>query len=555
MTERFDHIVVGGGSAGCVAAARLVASGARVLLLEGGHSHRHPLLDMPPGIFKMINGSKFMRYHKTVPQEHLDGRQHDIPQANVLGGGSSVNAQVYMRGRSSDYDAWHEVLRGDNAYPGWRWADVLPHFRAMEGNNRLNNDLHGADGPLLVSDPGHINDFSRWFIQAVQALGEPYNHDFNGPAQRGVGFYQFMNRRGKRSSAAYAFIAPLDGDPRFTLRLNARVRRIDIENGRAVGVTYRDKAGVERRARTDGEVIVAAGSLVTPQLMMLSGVGPADELRRHGIPCLADLPGVGQNLVDHPEVPIIAMANGRHGYYKQGVGWRMLLNGLHFKLFGSGPILSAGVEAGAFVNPTDPGAEPTIQAFCVPIVYLDRDTLTLVKDTYGLTVTTVVVKPKSRGSVRLASANPDDMPLVSPNLLSHPDDARAMIDGQRFFLRAFQTSPLKERIGSIAIPSPDDLSDEALMRHCKRFVKTNYHPAGTCRMGAADDPLAVLDSQLRVRGVEGLRVCDLSAMPDINAGNTNAPAMMMGSRCAAFVAEGAGLRAAPEHDLPVARAG
>jgi choline dehydrogenase-like flavoprotein len=191
----------------------------------------------------------------------------------------------------------------------------------------------------------------------------------------------------------------------------------------------------------------------------------------------------------------------------------------------------------------------------VPIVYLDRDTLGLVQDTYGLTITTVVVKPKSRGFVRLRSADPDAMPLVSPNLLSHADDARAMIDGQRFFLRAFQTSPLKERIASIAIPSPDDLSDEAIMRHCKRFVKTNYHPAGTCRMGAADDPLAVLDSQLRVRGVEGLRICDLSAMPDINAGNTNAPAMMMGSRCAEFVAEGAGLRAFPEHDLPTARTG
>jgi choline dehydrogenase-like flavoprotein len=535
MTERFDHIVVGGGSSGCVAAARLVAAGRRVLLLEGGHSHRHPLLDMPPGIFKMINGSKYMRYHQTVPQEHLDGRVHDIPQANVLGGGSSVNAQVYMRGRPSDYEAWHEQLRGDNDYPGWRWADVLAHFRGMEGNNRLHNDLHGAEGPLLVSDPGHITDFSRWFVQAVQALGEPYNHDFNGPSQRGVGFYQFMNRRGKRSSAAYAFIAPLEGDPNLTLRLNARVRRVEVENGRAVGVTYRDAKGVERRAFADGDVILAAGALVTPQLLMLSGLGPAAQLKEHGIATLVDLPGVGQNLVDHPEVPIIAKANGRHGYYRQGVGWRMLLNGLHFKLFGSGPILSAGVEAGAFVNPADPDGEPTIQAFCVPIVYLDRDTLTLVEDTYGLTITTVVVKPKSRGFVRLRSGNPDDMPLVSPNLLSHPDDARAMLDGQRFFLRAFETSPLKERIANVAIPAPGDLSDEALMRHCKRFVKTNYHPAGTCRMGAASDMDAVLDSRLRVRGVENLRVCDLSAMPDINAGNTNAPAMMMGSRCAEFI--------------------
>jgi len=246
--------------------------------------------------------------------------------------------------------------------------------------------------------------------------------------------------------------------------------------------------------------------------------------------------------VDHPEVPMIAIANGRHGYYKQGVGWRMIRNGLRFKLFGAGPILSAGVEAGAFVNPADPDAEPTIQAFCVPIVYLDRDTLTLVKDGYGMTITTVVVKPRSRGFVRLRSADPDDMPLVSPNLLQHPADVQTMIAGQRFFLRAFGTSPLKERIRAVAIPDPTDLSDEAILRHCKRFVKTNYHPAGTCRMGAPGDGMAVLDSRLRVRGIEHLRVCDLSAMPDINAGNTNAPAMMLGSRCAEFISGKAAAR-------------
>ena len=535
MTENYDYIVVGGGSSGCVAAARLVTDGgARVLVLEAGHSHRHPLLDMPPGIFKMINGSKYMRYHKTVPQEHLGGRMHDIPQANVLGGGSSVNAQVYMRGRPSDYDEWHQLLRGDNDYPGWRWADVLPHFRGMEGNNRLHDERHGANGPLLVSDPGYINDFSRWFVQAVQALGEPYNHDFNGPTQRGVGFYQFMNRRGKRSSAAYAFLAPLADDPRLTIRLNASVRRIDIEDGAARGVTYRDAKGAERRAVAGQEVIVAAGALVTPQLLMLSGIGPADQIAAHGIACLADLPGVGENLIDHPEVPIIAMASGPYGYYRQGVGWRMILNGLQFRLFGTGPITSAGVEAGAFVNPTDREGEPTIQAFCVPIVYLDRDTLDLVQDTFGLTVTTVVIKPKSRGFVRLRSSDPEEMPLVSPNLLMDPRDARAMVEGQRFFLRAFQTSPLAERIQRVAIPDPDDLSDEAIMAHCRRFVKTNYHPSGTCRMGPPGDPMAVLDSKLRVRGVERLRVCDLSAMPNINAGNTNAPAMMLGSRCAEF---------------------
>jgi choline dehydrogenase-like flavoprotein len=313
------------------------------------------------------------------------------------------------------------------------------------------------------------------------------------------------------------------------------VQRINIENARAVGVTYRDEKNQERTVFADGEVILGAGALVTPQLLMLSGIGPAAQLRRHGIQCLVDLPGVGENLIDHPEVPIVSVANGRYGYYKQGEGWRMLLNGVQFKLFGTGPILSAGVEAGAFVNPTDRSAEPTIQAFCVPIVYLDRDTLDLLPNTYGLTVTTVVIKPKSRGFVRLASANPADMPLVSPNLLSDPVDARTMIESQRFFLRAFQTSPLKERIREICIPDPANLTDEAVIKHCKRFVKTNYHPSGTCRMGPSHDPTAVLDACLRVRGVEALRVCDLSAMPNINAGNTNAPAMMMGSRCADLI--------------------
>jgi len=538
MNESFDHIVVGGGSAGCVAAARLASEGgARVLLLEAGYSNRHPLLDMPPGIFKMINGSKFMRYHKTTPQEHLDGRVHDIPQGNVLGGGSSVNAQVYMRGRPSDYDEWQEILRVNNDNVGWGWDDVLPYFRGMESNNRLNNELHGTAGPMLVSDPGHIDQMSRWFVQAVQSLGEPFNPDFNGSKQRGVGFYQFMNRHGKRSSAAYAYVLPLKDNPNLTVRLHAEVMRVVIEKGRATGVEYREKSGNVRIVKASGEVIVAAGALVTPKLLMLSGVGPAKHLQQFGIAVNAHLQGVGQNLIDHPEVPITALANGPYGYYKQGTGLRMLKNALQFKLFGSGPVTSAGVEAGAFVNPDNPEAPPTIQAFCVPIVYLDRDTMGLVDDGYGLTITTVVVKPKSRGEVRLSSSDPFAMPLVSPNLLKHPDDMKAMVAGQKFFVKAFQASPLAQRIDRIAIPSPDDVSGSALTAHCKRFVKTNYHPASTARMGADSDPMAVLDSRMRVRGIDNLRVCDMSAVPNINAGNTNAPAMMLGDRCADLIME------------------
>ena len=481
MTKGYDYVLIGGGSAGAAAAAGLVNGGARVLLLEAGHSNHHPLLDMPPGIFKMINGSKFMRYHKTEPQEHLGGRAHDIPQGHVLGGGSSVNAQVYMRGRPSDYDAWDTILRGSNDGVGWGWNDVLPYFRKMEGNNRLNNDLHGTDGPVLVSDPGHIDDISRWFVQSVQHLGEPFTNDFNGPKQRGVGFYQFTNRAGRRSSSAYAFLEPLENNPNLTVKLHAEVTKIIFKNGRAQAVTYKDKSG-ENKAEVDGEVVLAAGALVSPKVLMLSGIGPEDHLRQNAIDVVHPLPGVGQNLIDHPEVPITAFANGPYGYFKQGDGWRMLGNGLQFKMFGSGPVTSAGVEAGAFVNPGDPEADPTIQAFCVPIVYLDRDALQEVKDDYGVTVTTVVVKPKSRGHVRLRSADPFEMPSVSPNLLKHEDDMAEMIRGQRYFRRVFETKPLSNRIRSIVIPQSDD--DETLRAHCKRFVKTNYHPAGTCKNGS-----------------------------------------------------------------------
>jgi choline dehydrogenase-like flavoprotein len=444
-----------------------------------------------------------------------------------------------MRGRPSDYEEWDDLLRGNNAGARWDWASVLPHFRGMEGNNRLYDERHNSEGPLLVSDPGHIDDVSRWFVQTMQGLGLPFTPDFNGPSQKGVGFYQFMNRRGKRSSAAYAFIEPLAKDPKLTLKLNAAASRLLIEKERARGVVYTDAAGTQHTAHADADIIVSSGALVSPKLLMLSGIGPADELARHEISCVVDLPGVGENLIDHPEVPIIATTNGPYGYYKQGEGWRMIRNGLHFKLFGAGTILSAGVEAGAFVNPADPEGEPTIQAFCVPHVYLDRDILTLVENTYGLTVTTVVVKPKSRGFVKLRSADPKDMPIVSPHLLKHPDDMKEMIAGQRYFLQAFHTRPLADRIKTVAVPKQDELSDEALAKHCRRFVKTNYHPAGTCRMGPDSDRMAVLDAAMRVRGVDGLRVADMSVCPNINAGNTAAPAMMLGDRCAGFILEAA----------------
>jgi len=536
--EHYDNIVIGGGSSGCTAAADLVRAGRKVLLLEAGYSNRHPLIDLAPGMFKLIGNSRYMTYHKTPPQPQLDGREHDIPQGNVLGGGSSVNAQVYIRGRASDYDTWNAGLRQGGNAPRWDWQTMLPYFRGMEGNDRLTGDLHGADGPLMVSDPGHVDDTSRWFVQSMQALGVPYSHDFNGARQTGTGFYQFTNRKGRRASAARVMIDPIRDNPNLTLRLRARVDRLVIEGGTCTGVLWSDAGGVQHHARAASDVIVAAGALVTPKVLMLSGLGPADQLRRHGIAVVADLPGVGANLVDHPEIPIIARANGPYGYFRQGNGLRMLRHGLNFMAFGTGPINSVGFEAGAFVNPDDPAGEPTIQGFFVPIMYLDRDLQNVMKEGHGMTITTVLVRPKSRGSVTLRSANPADLPVVSPNLLSHPEDMDRQIAGQLFFREALRSGPLGARVSEIVAPSDAQLGRAEMERHCRRFVKTNYHPCATARMGPDDDPSSVLDATMAVRGVRGLRVGDMSAPPDLIAGNTNALALVLGRRCAEFVLAG-----------------
>lgn len=535
----YDHIVIGGGSAGCAVASGLVKNGAKVLILEGGHSHEHYLLDMPPGFFKLIEKSKYVLYHKTIAQKLLNNRRQEIPQGNVLGGGSSINGQVYMRGRPFDFDGWNEMITSKNAGKNnevnWGWNAVLPYLRDMEGNNRLFNDLHNSDGPLKVSDPGHINILSRLFVQTLQGMGEPFSSDFNGHKQRGVGYYQFTNRDGQRCSAAHAFLGDLKGNSNLTIKLQSPVQKIIIENGKAVGVRIKNKNGAVEDIRCNKDVILSAGALVTPKILMLSGIGDAKELKSHDIECVADLPGVGKNLIDHPEVPLTAYCNGPYGYFKQGDGWRMIKNGIQFKLFGTGLITTTGFEAGAFTNPIKPDETPCIQAFCVPVVYGDKDQN--IKDDYGMTITVVVVKPKSRGTITLASANPDDKPVISTNMFEHPDDLKKMKAAVRYYVDVFKEKPLCDYIDRIVLPNPDDLSDKAIEEHCRNAVKTNYHPVGTAKMGGDEDPMAVLTPNLKVRGVEGLRVCDVSAAPDIVSGNTNATAMMLGMRCADFIAE------------------
>ena len=531
MKDTVDYIVVGGGASGCAVTSKLLKNHATVALFEAGYSHHNFLLDVPAGFFKLVNDSKYATYHKTTPQEHLGGRENIIPQGNVLGGGTSINAQVYMRGRADDYNEWQEILRGNNDSIGWGWDDVFPYFKEMEENSRLNNEYHGTKGDLKVSDSSYVNELSHDFVKTVNKLGVPLINDFNGKEQKGVGLYQFMNNKGKRSSAAYAFIEPQKNNPNLTLKLRTKVQKIIIENNKAIGVEYINVNNEVFKQFANKEVILASGSFITPKILMLSGIGNEEELSNLDIKCIVNLPGVGENLIDHPECPLIAKANGKYGYYKQGEGWRMIKNGLQFLLFGTGPVNSTGVEAGAFINPIDQDDLSYIQAFFVPSMYMNSDTIGIIKDDYGMSITTVMTKPKSRGKVTLKSNDPKDMPDIELNLLKHPDDLKMMIAGQKFFLKVLQEGVLGAKVKEIIIPNTKDLDDDKLADHCRNFVRTNYHPSGTAKMGADNDKMAVLDSKMRVRGVDNLRVCDLSAIPNINSGNTSAPAMMLGLRC------------------------
>jgi choline dehydrogenase len=529
----YDFIVVGGGSSGCVAASRLVREhGARVLLLEAGRAKGHPLLAMPAGYMKFLERDTFLTMHRTAPQPQLDGRAPVIPQARLLGGGSAVNAMVYMRGRPADYDGWGAFVGAD---AGWSYEDLLPYFKAQEDNDSLADEHHGVGGPLSVSHLGFHAEASRAFVKAVQALGYPFNPDFNGASQRGVGFMQHTidPRRRRRCNAVDAFLRPALDDPRLTVLTEAKATRLLFDRGRAVGVDYL-RAGQVETARTDGEVLLAAGAYETPKLLMISGIGPADHLAEYGIETRANLSGVGENLQDHHEVPVVAATNGAFGHFGEDRGWRMLRNGLAYLFLKSGRVTTTGVEACAFVDPDEHGEE-TIQLYCVPTVYLDRDVLGLAP-THGVTLNACLLRPKARGSVRLRSADPLAPPLVDCRFFGDPDDLQLSVEGLRFARRVLGARPLSDMVDHEIFPGREVAGDAELAVHCRRTVKTNYHPVGTCRMGRQDDPQAVLDPALRVRGAKGLRVIDCSLMPTIVSGNTNAPAMAIAAKAADLAA-------------------
>ena len=529
MTSAYDYIIVGGGSAACVAAWKLVKEKqARVLMLERGPARPSGLsrlyLSMPAAWMKGITGSDIVELHEPVPQRHLNGRAPKVGQANILGGGSSVNAMVYTRGQAADYDYWDRYL-GSNGK--WSYDEMLKQFRAMEYNHEFNDAWHGVGGPLHVSATGAKCQITEDYILAAQGLGVPYNPDFNGATQTGVGTMQYTTRKGRRWSGVDGFLSAIMADKKFTVECDALVTSLVLENSKCVGVAYA-RYGQNRTARCDGEVLVAAGSYNSPKLLMLSGIGPEAQLKQHGIRTSVNLPGVGENLQDHHEVPVVSATNGHFGYDGEDKGFRALKNGLQYMLFGTGPVSSVGVEACAYVDPAG-GKRPTIKMYCVPSVYLDADVKgTKPKD--GVTLNACLLRPKSRGTVKLRSANPADKPVVDNNYLAEPDDLDMEIEGLRFAREILKQRPLSSRITVEVLPGKDVTSKTDLAEHCRRTVKTNWHPVGTCRMGKAKDKMAVLDSELRVIGIEGLRVIDASAMPFIPSGNTNAPTMALASR-------------------------
>ena len=531
--KNFDFIIVGGGTSGTITSEKLIRNGYKVLIIEEGKKNNNPLLSMPAGWIPMLDGSPYLKFYKSIPQPQLNNRQHDIAQAKVLGGGSSVNGMVYMRGTPSDYNRWAEAT-GDER---WGWNSLINNYKALENNQRLAGETHGTDGPIKVSDPGYVAEGSNLYIKTMQKLGLPYNRDFNDGNQYGVGLMQYTIGDGKRCDTVSALINPLLNDKNLEIMLNTVVIKLIIENKKAIGVETISNGKYEKIYGK--EIILTAGALITPKILMHSGIGDEKILKKFDIKIEENLNGVGKNLQDHHEVPFISRAKKGYGYFKQNKGLRMIKNGIQYLLFKSGPVTSNGVDCCSFLNPDDLKDQnnPKVKLYCVQIMYTDRDTKGIKPD-HGVTLTPCIMNPKSRGEVTLNSSNPLDLPSINPNFLSNKEDIDIFISSLRLAREVINTKPLSDIILEEILPGKSIDDDESLANYCKKMVKTNWHPVGTCKMGSDSDDMAVLNSRLQVKGIDNLRVFDVSMMPNIVAANTNAPAMAIADKATDIMLEG-----------------
>jgi len=522
----FDYVIVGGGSAGCVLAARLSEDpSVRVLLLEAGGSDAHPLFRMPAGFAKMTKGVASWGW-STVPQKHLNGRVLWYTQAKVIGGGSSINAQLYTRGNAKDYDAWVS----EAGCVGWSFAEVLPYFKRAEDNQRLVNAYHGYGGPLGVSYPVNPPPISYAFLRAAQELGIPFNDDFNGAVQEGIGHYQLTTRDAERSSAASAYLKPARSRKNLVVKTGATTTKIVVENGRAVGATFATSTGVET-ARAEREVIMACGAIGTPRLLQLSGIGPADALKKVGIEVVHDLPAVGANLQDHLDLYAISECTGDHTYDRVAQLHRTVWAGLQYLLFKTGPVTSTLFETGGFWYADRNTRSPDIQFHLGLGSGIEAGVAQMRNP--GVTLNSAYLRPRSRGTVRLRSSDPAAPPLLDPNYWAEDDDRVRALKGLRLAREILRQPALKPFILAERQPGPDCESDEALTQYAYRSAKTDHHPVGVCAMGAAPD--TALTPDLKLRGIEGLRVADASAMPFVPSCNTNAPTIMVAEKAADLI--------------------
>jgi len=522
----YDYIITGAGPAGCVLANRLSDDAdVKVLLLEAGGSDRNPLFHMPAGFAKMTKGVASWGW-ETVPQKHMKGRVLRYTQAKVIGGGSTINAQLYTRGNAADYDLWAE----EDGCKGWSYREVLPYFKRAEDNQRFADDYHAYGGPLGVSMPVSALPICDAYIRAGQELGIPYNHDFNGKTQAGVGFYQLTQRNRRRSSAALAYLEPVKNRKNLTIRLGAAVTRIVLEGSRAVGVEIATTRGTEI-IRAEREVLVCSGAIGSPKLLLQSGIGPADHLKSAGVAVQHDLAGVGSNMQDHLDLFVISECTGDHTYDNVAKLHRTLWAGLEYVLFRSGPVASSLFETGGFWYADPQARSPDIQ-FHLGLGSGIEAGVAKLKNA-GVTLNSAYLHPRSRGTVRLRSADPAAAPLIDPNYWSDPHDVKMSIEGLKIAREIFDQAALKPFILAEKLPGKQVVSDQDLFDYGCANAKTDHHPVGTCKMGTGEDAVVGLD--LKVHGLEGLRVCDSSVMPRVPSCNTNAPTIMVGEKAADII--------------------